>query len=80
MIREAVDDIRRWRRDQEVNGQVYRKLVSPTAIAKKKDNRSGEGGTTAVTSANIKVGDLVFVEKVRLCWQLALSCTNIVFI
>ncbi|KAF2361694.1 P-type ATPase subfamily IV [Trinorchestia longiramus] len=64
MIREAVDDIRRWRRDQEVNGQVYRRLVSPTAIVKKRDARAGgDGGTTAVTSANIKVGDLVFVEK-----------------
>ncbi|XP_018026166.1 probable phospholipid-transporting ATPase IIA [Hyalella azteca] len=68
MIREAVDDIRRWRRDQEVNGQVYRKLVSPTAVHRKRvgargGSMTGDGGTTAVTSANIKVGDLIFVEK-----------------
>jgi len=50
LIREAVDDIRRWRRDREVNGQLYRKLEF-------------DGTTTSITSANIKVGDLIVVEK-----------------
>ena len=52
MIREAVDDVRRRQRDNEVNQQKYRKL---TAL----------GGVKYITSANIKVGDLIVVEKVN---------------
>lgn len=51
MIREAVDDVRRRQRDNEVNQQKYKKLTP-------------HGGSRTVTSANIKVGDLIFVEKV----------------
>lgn len=51
MIREAIDDIRRRQRDKEVNQQKYEKM---TAL----------GGQRTVTSANIRVGDLIFVEKV----------------
>ncbi|XP_063590480.1 probable phospholipid-transporting ATPase IIB [Penaeus indicus] len=50
MIREAVDDVRRRQRDNEVNQQKYKKLTP-------------HGGSRTVTSANIKVGDLIFVEK-----------------
>ena len=50
LIREAVDDIRRWRRDKEVNGQLYRKIEI-------------DGSTRSITSANIKVGDLIVIEK-----------------
>ncbi|XP_042882085.1 probable phospholipid-transporting ATPase IIB [Penaeus japonicus] len=50
MIREAVDDVRRRQRDNEVNQQKYKKLTP-------------QGGSRTVTSANIKVGDLIFVEK-----------------
>lgn len=65
LIREAVDDIRRWRRDQEVNGQMYRKLVSPTTVVKPGTAQTSACGTTttAVTSARIRVGDLLLVEK-----------------
>lgn len=50
MIREAVDDVRRRQRDNEVNQQRYKKLTP-------------HGGQRTITSANIKVGDLIFVEK-----------------
>ncbi|KAK7086285.1 ATP synthase subunit 9 [Halocaridina rubra] len=50
MIREAVDDVRRRQRDNEVNQQRYKKLTS-------------HGGQRTISSANIKVGDLIFVEK-----------------
>ena len=52
LIREAVDDVRRWQRDKEVNQQKYKKLTP-------------RGGQCTITSANIRVGDLIFVEKVR---------------
>ena len=70
LIREAVDDIRRWRRDQDVNGQVYRRLVSPTAVVRGLHTSVSASGTTTatVTSANIRVGDLVIVEKVHLAY------------
>uniref|UniRef100_A0A2P2HY00 Phospholipid-transporting ATPase n=1 Tax=Hirondellea gigas TaxID=1518452 RepID=A0A2P2HY00_9CRUS len=63
LIREAVDDIRRWRRDQEVNGQMYRKLVNPLSQVKATNTHTSAAGLTSVTSANIKVGDLLVVEK-----------------
>lgn len=48
-IREAVDDIRRLLRDREVNQTVYAKLV--------------RNGQVRVTSADIKVGDLIYLDK-----------------
>ena len=50
MVREAIDDIRRWRRDKELNGKKYKKLTRE--------------GIVQVKSADIKVGDLIVVEKV----------------
>eukprot|EP00094_Tigriopus_californicus_P003303 TCALIF_03178-PA protein Name:"Similar to ATP9B Probable phospholipid-transporting ATPase IIB (Bos taurus)" AED:0.14 eAED:0.14 QI:0/0.90/0.83/1/0.81/0.83/12/242/1157 len=49
MIREAIDDFRRFKRDREVNRFRYVKLTPR--------------GKVSVTSAEIKVGDIVFVEK-----------------
>ena len=49
LIREAIDDFRRFKRDREVNGSKYVKLTMR--------------GRVSVTSADIKVGDIVFVEK-----------------
>ncbi|OCT60169.1 probable phospholipid-transporting ATPase IIA [Xenopus laevis] len=49
IIREAVEEIRCFVRDKEVNSQIYSKLT----------NR----GTVKVRSSNIQVGDLVIVEK-----------------
>lgn len=51
MLREALDDIRRYKRDKEVNSQSYKKLTPR--------------GETFVASSDIKVGDLIFVEKVN---------------
>ena len=53
MVREAIDDIRRFRRDREINGKKYKKLTP--------------GGIVYVSSADIKVGDLIIVEKVSYC-------------
>ena len=50
MVREAIDDIRRWRRDKELNGKKYKKLTRE--------------GIVQVKSSDIKVGDLIIVEKV----------------
>jgi len=49
MIREAIDDILRFKRDREVNQSRYAKLT--------------ERGRVSVTSANLKVGDIVEVDK-----------------
>jgi phospholipid-translocating ATPase len=49
MIREAIDDIRRWQRDREVNLTRYAKLT--------------ERGWVSVTSSQLKVGDIVEVGK-----------------
>ncbi|THD25645.1 Phospholipid-transporting ATPase [Fasciola hepatica] len=49
LIREAIDDVRRWLRDREVNQTTYIKYV-----------RRGE---TRVTSEGIKVGDLIRLDK-----------------
>ena len=46
-----MDDWRRYRRDKEVNSQVYRKLT--------------RDGFVNVPSSDINVGDLIVVEKVR---------------
>ncbi|XP_019496467.1 PREDICTED: probable phospholipid-transporting ATPase IIA [Hipposideros armiger] len=50
IIREAVEEIRCYLRDKEVNSQVYSRL--------------SVRGTVKVKSANIQVGDLIIVEKV----------------
>jgi len=49
MIREAIDDIKRWQRDREVNLARYAKVT--------------ERGMVSVTSSGLKVGDIVVVEK-----------------
>ncbi|XP_060077984.1 probable phospholipid-transporting ATPase IIB [Ylistrum balloti] len=49
MCREALDDYRRYRRDKEANSQKYSKL-----------NRDG---FVVIPSSDIKVGDLIAVEK-----------------
>lgn len=50
MLREMLDDIRRFRRDREVNSQLYKKLTA--------------NGDTFVPSSRIRVGDIIIVEKV----------------
>ena len=49
MIREAIDDFRRFQRDREVNGSRYAKLT--------------QRGMVSLSSAEIRVGDIVSVEK-----------------
>lgn len=49
MIREAVDDFRRFVRDHEVNSQKYKKLTIHGAVN--------------VASSDIRVGDLILLEK-----------------
>ncbi|KAK2148328.1 hypothetical protein LSH36_502g02038 [Paralvinella palmiformis] len=49
MVRECVDDVRRFRRDREVNSQKYTKLTS--------------SGPIQIPSSQIKVGDLILLEK-----------------
>ncbi|KAK6186527.1 hypothetical protein SNE40_008550 [Patella caerulea] len=49
MCREALDDYRRYRRDKEANSQVYKKQT--------------RNGVVSVPSSNIRVGDLIVVEK-----------------
>ncbi|XP_077982097.1 putative phospholipid-transporting ATPase IIB isoform X2 [Glandiceps talaboti] len=49
MCREAVDDFRRFRRDREVNCQLYSKLTKE--------------GIIKIPSSDIKVSDIIFVEK-----------------
>jgi len=49
MIREAIDDFRRYQRDKEVNGARYTKLT----------NR----GKISLPSSDLKVGDIIYVEK-----------------
>ena len=53
MCREALDDFRRYRRDKEANSQKF-KLFS-------------RDGVTEIPSSKIKVGDMIFVEKVYMC-------------
>lgn len=50
--REAVDDFRRHRRDQEVNNQKYRRLLP-----------YGDKPTELVAASKLKVGDLILVDK-----------------
>ena len=49
MIREATDDFRRFQRDKEVNSSKYVKL--------------SHAGKTMISSSEIKVGDIIYVEK-----------------
>ncbi|XP_048405803.1 probable phospholipid-transporting ATPase IIA isoform X2 [Stegostoma tigrinum] len=49
VIREAVEEIRCYVRDKEVNSQIYSKLTAR--------------GTMVVKSSNIQVGDLIIVDK-----------------
>uniref|UniRef100_A0A8C2P9D2 Phospholipid-transporting ATPase n=1 Tax=Capra hircus TaxID=9925 RepID=A0A8C2P9D2_CAPHI len=49
IIREAVEEIRCYTRDKEVNAQVYSRLTAR--------------GTVKVKSSSIQVGDLIIVEK-----------------
>jgi len=49
MVREAIDDIRRWQRDREVNLAKYAKLT--------------ERGRVMVTASRLQVGDVVEVGK-----------------
>lgn len=51
ICREAVDDLRRHKRDREVNSQKYSRLTGP--------NQPPE----LVPSSKLKVGDIVIVEK-----------------
>uniref|UniRef100_A0A3B5MMF6 ATPase phospholipid transporting 9A (putative) n=1 Tax=Xiphophorus couchianus TaxID=32473 RepID=A0A3B5MMF6_9TELE len=52
ITREAIEEIRCYLRDKEVNSQVYSKL--------------SKRGTVKVKSSGIQVGDLIIVEKVSL--------------
>jgi len=58
MIREAIDDFKRFLRDRDINKQQYKKLT--------------RDGIVSVESAKIKVGDLIILEKV--CVTLTVSC------
>ena len=49
IIREAIDDIRRWQRDRQVNSERYSKLT--------------ERGRVAVSSSQLVVGDIIEVGK-----------------
>lgn len=49
LIREFIDDCRRYTRDREVNAQQFRKLTP--------------SGTSLIPSSDIKVSDLIMVEK-----------------
>ena len=49
IIREAIDDLRRWQRDRQVNSELYSKLT--------------ERGRVSVTSSQLVVGDLLEVGK-----------------
>ncbi|KAI5608017.1 putative phospholipid-transporting ATPase IIB isoform X2, partial [Silurus asotus] len=49
MVREAVDEVRRYRRDKEMNSQIYSKLTVR--------------GKIQVKSSDIQVGDLIIIEK-----------------
>jgi len=50
MSREALDDYRRYSRDKEANSLKYKKLT--------------RDGIVQAPSSDIKVGDLIIVEKV----------------
>ncbi|XP_077542418.1 putative phospholipid-transporting ATPase IIA isoform X3 [Haemaphysalis longicornis] len=49
LIREAIDDCRRYARDREVNSQKFQKLTA--------------NGVTCIPSSEIRVSDLIIIEK-----------------
>ena len=49
IIREAIDDIRRWQRDRQVNSEKYSKLT--------------DRGRVLMASSQLKVGDVIEVGK-----------------
>ena len=49
MIREAIDDFRRYQRDKEVNSSRYLRLTPR--------------GKMSVASSDLKIGDIIYVEK-----------------
>lgn len=51
IIREACDDLRRFKRDREVNSQKYKRLTK------------GEGAMELISSSKLCVGDIILVEK-----------------
>uniref|UniRef100_A0A8B9HVU4 Phospholipid-transporting ATPase n=1 Tax=Astyanax mexicanus TaxID=7994 RepID=A0A8B9HVU4_ASTMX len=59
MVREAVDEVRRYRRDKEMNSQLYSKLTVR--------------GKIQVKSSDIQVGDLIIVEKVFIPFSVSLA-------
>ena len=64
LVKEAIDDIKRYRRDKEINGVIYQKL-----------GRNGE--FTDVTSADISVGNIIRLqEKTRIPADMVLLQTS----
>jgi phospholipid-translocating ATPase len=51
MMREAYDDIKRYRRDKELNSQLYKILTYD--------------GIKLVPSSQLKVSDIIIIEKVK---------------
>jgi phospholipid-translocating ATPase len=56
MIKEAVDDIQRYRRDQEANSQKFQVFAHPSL-------RYGAGSFKTVPSSDIKVSDVVILNS-----------------
>lgn len=52
MLREAYDDFKRYRRDKELNSQLYKILTYD--------------GIKMVPSSKLKVSDVIIIEKVKL--------------
>ncbi|KAJ6665700.1 hypothetical protein lerEdw1_002070 [Lerista edwardsae] len=70
IIREAVEEIRCYMRDKEVNSQIYSKLTARAMGEGKAESfvllptgLGSSSGTVKVKSSNIQVGDLIIVEK-----------------
>lgn len=52
MLREAYDDFKRYRRDKELNSQLYKILTYD--------------GIKMIPSSHLKVSDIIIIEKVNL--------------
>jgi len=52
LFKEAIDDCKRYRRDNEINSEVYERLDT-------------DGGFVNIKSASIKVGDIIKLEEKR---------------
>ncbi|XP_044783452.1 probable phospholipid-transporting ATPase IIA isoform X7 [Bubalus bubalis] len=69
IIREAVEEIRCYMRDKEVNSQVYSRLTAREINMRDWDfteltvQQGIQTGTVKVKSSSIQVGDLIIVEK-----------------